>query len=71
MKIDIGIVIGSAEYDAEIEVEVEEGAVLHDATLWLGKEQSNIRLPEKIIRAIEHALAIEEAERLISSVEED
>lgn len=71
MRIDIGIVIGAAEYDAEIEVEVEEGAVQPSATLWLGKEQSNVRLPEKIIRAIEHALAIEEAERLISSVEED
>ena len=71
MKLDIGIVIGSAEYDAEIEITIEEETVLHDATLWLGKEKSNVRLPEKIVRAIEHALAIEEAERLISSVEED
>lgn len=71
MKIDIGIVIGSAEYDAEIEVEVEEGAVQPSATLWLGKEQSNIRLPHKLCCAIEHALAIEEAERLISEAGDD
>lgn len=71
MRIDIGIVIGASEYDAEIELEVEEGAVQPSATLLIGKEQSNIRLPHKLCRAIEHALAIEEAERLISSVEED
>ena len=66
MRIDIGIVIGAVEYDAEIEIEVEEGAVQPSATLWLGKEQSNIRLPHKLCLVIQRELEYQAAETAIS-----
>lgn len=70
MRIDIGIVIGATEYDAEIELTIEEGAVQPSATLWIGKEQSNIRLPHKLCCVIERELEYQAAEAAIAEIEE-
>ena len=71
MRIDIGIVIGAVEYDAEIELEADKGAVQPSATLWIGKEQSNIRLPHKLCIVIQRELEYQAAETAISEAGDD